>query len=332
MFDPPNLAQVCSNLLSTQSAAQAGCILTDEAQISALDETKAIFQAVTPGGVFILRFALSEKHLRILHKEERIQAGLGGCLPVQIPNTQIIPSGAGLPPYAIHSKIMGEPLTETCLQKLSVRERRRLVSDLVDLFHSLHNISLQTACAWLEPDFHPIACQDHVSRQALAGLVGKPLWFNAPAVEELRPKLSLRLDKSERDSFEQTVTEFNQIPLYPAGLVFGHGDLHGFNMAVLAAPDGYRLNGVFDLGCTGILDIHEDFFRLSLVSERLLDEILQAYQDLTAWRFTLNRERISVYYRAFLFYLMADQQGAGLEKLRRMLAKHTLYRPIPLKA
>ena len=81
-------------------------------------------------------------------------------------------------------------------------------------------------------------------------------------------------------------------------------------------------SGIFDLGCAGILDAHEDFLRLSLVSEDLLDCVLDAYRDGVGRGDRLDRERIAVYYQAFLFYLMAETLGEEREHLRRLLRLH----------
>jgi len=289
--------------------------------ITALEEGKNIFQASGPEGDFILRFPESRAALELLQKEARLQAGMHQRVKVQLPDTQIIEAGGLVPPFAVHRKIAGSPLTSARLAGISAVECSCLVEDLVDLFYSLHQIGLGEACSWLNMD--PALGGN---TQALAERFGKPLWFSPGEVSALRKKLRRKVNADERDNFEQIVRDFEYVKPEPAYMVFGHGDLHGYNMAVLEGPYGCRLNGVFDLGCSGILDIHEDFFRLSLVSEMLLDEVLGAYQEKTGR--VLDRQRIGLYYRAFLFYLMADQKGAGLEHLKQMLANHLSYRPV----
>ena len=289
--------------------------------ITALEEEKNIFQASGPEGDFILRFPESRAALELLCKEARLQAGVRQRLKVQFPDTQVIEVGGLVPPFAVHRKITGSPLTGAHLADMSAIERSCLIEDLVDLFYSLHEIGLGEACSWLNMD---LVLGEN--RQTLAERFGKTLWFSPGEVSVLRKKLRRKLDAGERDTFEEIVRDFEYVKPETAYMVFGHGDLHGYNMAVLESPYGCRLNGVFDLGCSGILDIHEDFFRLSLISEMLLDEVLGAYQEKTGR--VLDRQRIGLYYRAFLFYLMADQQGAGLEHLKEMLANHLSYRPV----
>jgi aminoglycoside phosphotransferase len=108
-------------------------------------------------------------------------------------------------------------------------------------------------------------------------------------------------------------------------MVFGHGDMHGHNMAVAEDASGLRLVGAFDLGCTGIMDVHEDLFRLSLVSEALLDRVIAGYHDLAGQTRSLDRGRLATYYCAFLFYLMDGTSGAGLQHLKRLLRTHIAY-------
>ena len=141
----------------------------------------------------------------------------------------------------------------------------------------------------------------------------------------MRPILKLRLDNTLSDLFEETVSLFEALKISPGFMVFGHGDMHGFNMAMGIEPTGNRLIGVFDLECAGILDIHEDFFRLSLVSEDLLEHVLAAYQNMSDRTCPINRDRIAIYYRAFLFYLMAEVPEENLAHLKAMLQKHLEY-------
>lgn len=328
MFAPRKLAQVQRLLLASQDEILEGCRIKEKEQISAVNESRCIYQVECARRIFILRFPMSQEHLKDLEKEERIQTGLVNRAPVLIPNTRVIHARGKVPAFAFHRKIEGEPLTDACLARMTTTERGQLVADLVSLFCSFHAISLETACDWL--DFRREAGRGIPLRQELADLYGKPLWFTPQAVADLHERLKPRLDDSEWHLFEETAGEFQQIQAEPGWMVFGHGDLHGFNMAIVEGAGGKGLNGVFDLGCSGILDIHEDFFRLSLIGEPLLDEVLQAYQERTAWKFKLDRQRLSLYYRAFLFYLMAEQEGDGLSHLKRMLASHLVYQPASL--
>ena len=70
------------------------------------------------------------------------------------------------------------------------------------------------------------------------------------------------------------------------------------------------------------MDVHEDLFRLSLVSEELLERVIEMYHRLTDHARSIDRDRIAVYYRAFLFYLMVGKSGPRLGHLKRLLQTH----------
>ena len=307
-------------LTSKQAAAGSGIDINDSTQISSMDMHKNIFLISATDGNFILRFAESSEHLETLRKEERPQSLMRERVSIMIPDTRVVEGINGFPPYAIHHMIPGEALTEVFLAKLSPVEYEQLIRDLVEFFHTLHSIPLKTACSSLGLDRSWWG-----NRQKLAQVFGKPLWFSPDSVRGLRLKLTERLDHTGQAIFEETAAGFQKLEVHPDWIIFGHGDLHGYNAAMLAGPQGYRLNGVFDLGCSGILDIHEDLFRISLVSEALMDDLLRAYQELSQRRRHLDRQRIGLYYRAFLFYLMVEQHGDMLEHLKKMLAAHLIY-------
>ncbi len=268
-------------------------------------------------GNFILRFPRDTAHMAVFRKEERVQSGLRGRIHLRLPDTQVINNMQGCPPFAIHTMISGEPLTSEIYTGLSPELRDRLVVDLATFFAEMHAVPLAEAGAWLElPETEMQAVED------LALKFGKPVWFGPEVVAEMRVKLMRVLDRWQMALFDRTVEDFDALRPEPGFMVFGHGDMHGFNMAIISDELGPRLAGAFDLECAWILDIHEDFFRLSLVSEDLLDRVLNAYQEISGGVRQLRRERISIYYRAFLFYLMAEQVENNLDHLKAMLEEH----------
>ena len=94
---------------------------------------------------------------------------------------------------------------------------------------------------------------------------------------------------------------------------------------------GYELGGIFDFEIAGILDIHEDFFRLYFVSSDLVDRVVSAYEE-THNQATLDRARIDLYWRAFLIYLMMENVGEGNLDLfqlykRLLIESEALKRP-----
>lgn len=191
--------------------------------------------------------------------------------------------------------------------------------DLANFFYETHSIPLAKACQWL-------GFQE--DEEILTAAYGKPGWFGGEASVAICASLAAVLNTQEMNLFEEVVNLFEALPVEPGYMVFGQGDLHGYNMAIGEDALGPKLIGVFDLGCTGILDIHEDFFRLSLVSEDLLERVIEKYQELTGQARILRRDRIAIYYQAFLFYLMGESAGENLGYLKKMLQRH-MVRKLP---
>ena len=313
-------AEVLRLISSPEVSNRLANPLGEGIQVTTLSERKGTFAVTGSQGNFIVRLACDEAHLATLRKEARIQKGLRKWVAVRIPDTQVIDGLERIPAFAIHRLIPGEPLTSSYLSNLSPEAHQRLVQDLVQFFYATHRIPLELACEWLGI---PFIEEETTDRLALA--YGKPTWFSPQAVAEMRPILKPHLDDTLSGLFEETVSLFEALNISPDFMVFGHGDMHGFNMAMGADPTGAILIGVFDLECVGILDIHEDFFRLSLVSEDLLEHVLDAYQNLPDRSCPINRDRIAIYYRAFLFYLMAEVPEKNLAHLQAMLQKHLEY-------
>jgi len=320
-LDPEQVARL-SAALAPEPAAPAQ-------PVDVVRLPEGVYRIAGPSGTFIVRLARDEAHLAALRREARVAAGMRERVTLALPDIRVLDDVAGCPACAAHHIIPGEPLTTELVAAMSPAARERLVADLARFFRETHAMPLYEACGWLSiPD-------DSARRTAaLAAQFGKPIWFHAA---ELRARLAGRLKPEESVLFEQTAAQFAALGIDPDWMVFGHGDMHGFNVAMGRDALGPKLVGAFDLGNTGILDVHEDFFRLSLVGEDLLEQVLAAYltQRLKGrgrpWssspgrRRTLSRERIAIYYRAFLFYLMAESGADALANLRALLQKHAQY-------
>jgi aminoglycoside phosphotransferase (APT) family kinase protein len=313
-------AEVLRLISSPEVSSRLANPLGEGIQVTTLSDRKGTYTVTGSQGDFIVRLACDEAHLATLRREANIQKGLRRWVAVRIPDTQVIDGLERAPAFAIHRLIPGEPLTSSYLLNLSPEAHQRLLQDLVQFFHATHRIPLKLACEWLDIPFNR---EKTTAELALA--YGKPTWFSTQAVAEMRPILKPRLDDTLLGLFKETAYLFEALKINPDFMVFGHGDMHGFNMAMGADPSGASLIGVFDLECAGILDIHEDFFRLSLVSEDLLEHVLAAYQNLPGRTCPINRDRIAIYYRAFLFYLMAEAPEENLAHLKAMLHKHMEY-------
>jgi hypothetical protein len=271
-------------------------------------------------GNWILRFPRDDAHLSVLRKEERVQTGLRERVVLRLPDTRVIDDLDGHPVFAIHSMIAGEPLTTDLYRDLSSEARDRLIGDLVRFYHETHGIPLQVACDWLDIPF-----DGERTAEKLAAAHGEHAWFGPHATAEMRPQLKPLLDGTQERLFEDTVGLFQGQEVQAEDMVFGHGDIHGYNVAMGRDDLGSKIVGVFDLECAGILDIHEDLFRLSLVSEDLIERVMATYLALPGQTRSIDRDRIAIYYRAFLFHLMVGKTGQRLDHLKRMLREHVEY-------
>ena len=307
-------------LLTTPAVErQLGLRLGPDARATSLSARRSTLQVSDADGSYIVRLPQDRAHLATLRREARISAALRGRTALRIPDTRLVES-PGHPPFALHRMIPGEPLTTEHYTQSTPAARERLVGDLARFFREMHSIRLSQACAWLEL---PVETDDLAVE--LAPRYGKPHWFAPDEVAAMRAGLVPVLGADAWPTFERTVAQFEALAPHPEYMVFGHGDLHGYNAAVVQDGLGPRLVGVFDLENTGLLDIHEDLFRLSLVSEAMLDDVLAAYRRLPGPARSLDRTRIAVYYRAFLFYLMVGKVGERLAHLHRLLAQHLAY-------
>ena len=295
-----------------------------EEQIGTPIEIKPVdeftYQAVTSNGDFILRFPQDIREYGLLKKEEKVQKGYRSWVNLKIPETRVYDEVYGCPFFAVHPMIRGEPLDSALYERMSPGARYRLITDLANFFRQSHRVPITLACEWLD-----IKNWGEGTAEVLAPMYGKPGWFEPTAVTKIGLALSTVLDENVINLFNETAVLFEGLDCDSQNLVFGHGDLHGYNMAIETDALGPRLTGVFDLGCAGILDVHEDIFRLSLISEDLMEKVIYIYQNFTNQKRILNRRRLAIYYRAFLFYLMAEKVEGDLQPLLALLAKHVNY-------
>ena len=366
--------------------AAVRAVFGPEAEIEPLDDRNYVFSVANADGRFVVRLARNEEHLATLRREEAVAAGLRGRVDLLVPDTRLEQTPSGH--VAVHRLIDGGPLTDELWAEMTEEARARLVADLVRLYHQTHAIPLEEACGWLR-----IEWRGQETLLALTESTGKPCWFSPELCQEMPGRLGPHLDGGLRRVMLDTIERFAVLPRRLEYMVFGHGDLHGYNMAIARDEVGPRLRGVFDLGCTGIMDVHEDLFRLELAARGLLAEVVGEYEALTsltpspaaagegetgvqyggarlplaaapshclchrhvevslplshsgrvaAKRDTadgrggggvracyprLDRERLDVYYRAFLLYLMDEKvradELADLPHLAGMLRAHT---------
>jgi len=250
--------QLIDLLAAPEISERLGLYLGSDAHAAALSARGSTFQVTSAGQSYIVRLPRDQAHLVSLRREARIAAALQGRVSLCFPDTQVIEGLAGRPAYAIHSTIVGEPLITEHYTQSSPAARERLVTDLAGFFRQMHGIPLAQACTWMEATYET----DDPAAE-LAPRLSKPHWFDAQAVAGMRPALGPVLDEGAWPVFEHTVSLFQALETRAEFVVFGHGDLHGYNAAVEQDDLGPRLTGALDLENTGILDLHEDFFRLS---------------------------------------------------------------------
>jgi len=133
----------------------------------------------------------------------------------------------------------GTPLTTEMASGMSPRAVNRLAVDLATFFRQTQAIPLADACAWLGTPF-----QGAATVATLAEDRGKPLWFSASPIAEIRSCIETVLDRNERRVFDATVGQFGALDVIPAFMVFGHGDIHGYNVAMGEDDVGPKVAGI----------------------------------------------------------------------------------------
>ena len=270
--------------------------------------------------MYVLRFPRDALALARLRVEERVTAGLRGRVSLRIPDTRVVELGADLPSFALHEMIPGRDWFDLGLKALPAAAGSLLALDLAWLICQTHSVPLETAGEWLGLETREPGWRGH-----LAARDGKPSWFAGEMLEEIRRRLASTIPQDLAPVFEDVADHYDRLTVSVDDLAFGHGDLHGGNLAF--AEDGVspRLVGVFDFENAGIFDCHYDFARLNLIYDELQDRVLDEYARLVPDR-PLDRARVETYTRAFLFYLLAEQVDEGrFEHMVRLLRTHVRH-------
>jgi hypothetical protein len=122
------------------------------------------------------------------------------------------------------------------------------------------------------------------------------------------------LPQSWRGMAEATIAAWSDLAEDPNGKIFGHFDLHGWNIAF--DPVGARLNGVFDFGDSRIGALHEEFIAPSPISPDLTARILPAYEQRT--ELGLDHESVSLLTGAYRLCELAVE-ASNLENVPVLL-------------
>jgi len=120
---------------------------------------------------------------------------------------------------------------------------------------------------------------------------------------------------------DDTAGERGALGSAPADMVFGHGDLHGGNMAIARTSAGYRLAGVFDLQLGGIVNLYDEFLRIKLMDDVAGRRIVEAYNRMPGRSRPVDPATLGHAYQAFCFYLAHENTGESRRHLASMVKK-----------
>ncbi|MDO9499976.1 phosphotransferase family protein [Falsiroseomonas sp.] len=205
-------------------------------------------QAVDVDDRLIFRFPRFERGAGELAREARLLAVIGPVSPLRVPQTRFHP---GPPCFALHRKLPGAVLLPAQYAALPETARHLLAEQLAGLQLALHRL-----------DPGPL-------RQAGAG----PVW-DWPEPETILRQAWPRLPPALHRPAERIAAA--ALPPDPAGSVFGHFDLHGWNLAFDHASG--RVQGVFDFAGSGFGPLHRDFVAPSLIAPDLAFRLMAEYE------------------------------------------------------
>ena len=210
-------------------------------------------QAVDVDGRLIFRFPRFERGAAALTREAGMLAAIGPAVPLAVPRTHV---HHGPPCFAWHAKLPGGTLLPADYQALPETARQRLAEELAGFQAVLHRL-----------DPGPLA-------EAGAG----PVW-EWPSPAAILRQAWPRLPQTLRPVATRIATDCAALPPDPGGIVFGHFDTHGWNLAFDHAAG--RLRGVFDFGSSGFGPLHRDFLAPSFIAPDLTDRMMSHYEALT---------------------------------------------------
>jgi aminoglycoside phosphotransferase (APT) family kinase protein len=270
--------------------------------LSDAPERGAVYKVHSDRGVCVVRFPASEGQEAALRKESRIAQALRPLVRLALPEPAVFSAESGRPAFAVHRWIDGGPLTTEMYVHMAEEARHKLAQDLAEFLATVHSVDLAEAATWYSHEK-----VEHLTPPNY----GKPGWFDGNLRSRIPAVLNPRLEPNLVLAVTEIVRDFEALTVSGAELVFGHGDIHGYNLAMRPTANGYELSGVFDFELAGVQDVHEDFFRLHFVASDLVERTVGAYDKKRGHKVTLDRARIRLYWRAFLIYLMLKHLEMG---------------------
>jgi len=306
-----------ARVLEMIAGSDAGGVVGGEARIVkplAGGGGAATFEVEGPKGSFIVRVVEPGLGLERLKKEQRLGEFLS-FLPVKVPRIAIHEApGGGI--LGIYRKIDGESFSGEMFNDLfSKRDREVFVGDVAELLNRLHAVSMAEGCRAL--GISAMTKQEAAREFRFGG------WFDAVAIERALTA-DLGRDARLKDVWDDTREWFESYETDPDDMVFGHGDLHGGNMAIASTPDGYRLAGVFDLQIGGIVNLYDEFLRIRLMDDVVGRRIVEAYNRMPGRARPVDAGTLGHAFRAFGFYLAHENSGESRQHLTAMVKRDLL--------
>lgn len=235
-------------------------------------------------GRLVFKFPHHEAARAALIREASLLAEIRPRVTLAVPDIDLVQSPRL---FSRHQKIPGEHLFSEHYLRMNRARRADLAGTLAQFLaetHALDPALMETAGAtpikpWLRPD-------------------------------EILTGLETLLSGSLRDWALKAFNAWQSLPPDPYGLIYGHFDGHGWNMAFDHARG--RLNGIYDFADSGFGPLHQDFIYSSWISPDLTSRIIDAYEATTGRPIDRSRVRL-LFIASQLSELVEFAQGRGLD-------------------
>jgi len=221
--------------------------------------------AIEINKLYIFRFP--KKKDIDLKKEINILKQINGKMTLQIPVYEFIGKKS---PYVGYKRIEGQPLTINTLKSLSLKNRRRLVSDIANFFYEFHKFLPVTQAKKLGVEIAKHEWEPKIIKKRVIGKLKN---------KDLSDFLKYNLDKY--------LTFIN----IKSDLAIVYNDFHEENIAF--NRNGGRLIGVFDFSDAAVSNVYMEFYRLYAFDKKLTIEVLKEYEQLSGRLIDLNKVFIS---------------------------------------
>lgn len=246
--------------------------------------------AVLVDDLWVFRFPNHANAEAALAREARLLGTVRPAVSLAVPDLALVERPRR---FSRHAMIPGGHLLPSDYARLAEPERARLAEDLGRFLADLHALPLPAM------------------RQAGAG----PVLPLVPPEGVERRALPL-LPRPVRARAEAALAAWAGLGSDPHGAVFGHFDLHGWNVAFDHGAG--RLGGVFDFGVAGVGPPHREFVQTSQVSPEFTERLVRAYERASGR--AIDRERVAVLTAAHRLGELAFHAEDGPDKAGPMLA------------